>query len=297
VAWEHNGHTLTGLLGNVWSDYDGLDCDGDGVGETAYNITGGSEKDFHPIGGEEAAPALEAEKLADKSEAKVGDWINYTIRVNNTGNVTLTGVWAEDNLTSTAWTVGSLDPGQNYTNTTRYQVLLSDMPGPLFNELWANGTDPCGTEVNASSIETVNITNPKKLLCINGYKHDGCTGVPLSGWKIKANNSTQEWNATTDGNGFWRFCRLEDNDTYSVCEVMQPGWTQTSSPVCHTVTLAGFNITNINFTNQKMYCISGYKKDNCTGAPLPGWNITLTNATGTTSQLTGQDGKYEFCNL
>jgi len=133
--------------------------------------------------------------------------------------------------------------------------------------------------------------------CLSGYKLDGCTGLPLSGWKIKVNNSTQEWNTTTDGNGFWRICNLENNETYTVCEVLQPGWAQTSPMGCHTVPLAGINITNINFTNQKMYCISGYKKDNCTGAPLSGWNITLQNATGATSQLTGPDGKYQFCNL
>ena len=133
--------------------------------------------------------------------------------------------------------------------------------------------------------------------CLSGYKLDGCTGLPLSGWKIKVNNSTQEWNTTTDGNGFWRICNLENNETYTVCEVLQPGCAQTSPMGCHTVPLAGINITNINFTNQKMYCISGYKKDNCTGAPLSGWNITLQNATGATSQLTGPDGKYQFCNL
>ena len=40
--------------------------------------------------------------------------------------------------------------------------------------------------------------------CLSGYKIDGCTGLPLSGWKIIVNNSTHEWNDTTDVNGFWR---------------------------------------------------------------------------------------------
>jgi len=154
---------------------------------------------------------------------------------------------------------------------------------------WSNIT------TKAWSIATITYTYDDSR-CLSGYKFDGCTGLPLSGWKIKVNNSTHEWNTTTDGNGFWRICQLE-NDTYTVCEVLQPGWAQTSPMGCHTVPLAGINITNINFTNQKMYCISGYKKDNCTGAPLSGWNITLQNATGATSQLTGRDGKYEFCNL
>ena len=296
LSWTYAGSNLTGFLGNIWSDYAGFDCDGDGMGDTPYLIAGGSNRDYNPLGGVLSIPGLEAEKSADRSEAKVGDWINYTVRVNNTGNVNLTGVRVEDNLTGAVWNVGTLEPGQNYTNNTSYRVNQTDLPGPLANELRANGTDPCGGDVNDSAIETVNITS-HELLCISGYKFDGCTGLPLSGWRIKVNNSTQEWNTTTDGNGFWRVCRLEDNETYSVCEVMQPYWTQTSSPLCHTVTLAGFNITNLNFINQKLYCISGYKKDNCTGAPLPGWNITLTNATHTVSQLTGPDGKYEFCIL
>ena len=133
--------------------------------------------------------------------------------------------------------------------------------------------------------------------CLSGYKIDGCTGLPLSGWNVTVKNSTNyEWETTTDSNGFWQICQLE-NDTYTVCEVPQAGWTQTDPIGCYTKVLAGINITNLNFTNQKMYCISGYKLDNCTGAPLQGWNITLKNATKTVWQLTGANGKYEFCNL
>ena len=133
------------------------------------------------------------------------------------------------------------------------------------------------------------------LLCLSGYKKN-CTGWPLSGWKIMVNNSTQNWTATTDARGFWQVCNL-DNGTYTVCEVPQSGWTQTYPDGCHTVELAGYSKANINFTNQELKCISGYKLDACTKTPIPGWNITLNNATHTVSMLTGPDGRYEFCNL
>ncbi len=130
---------------------------------------------------------------------------------------------------------------------------------------------------------------------LSGYKKDGCTNLPLSGWKIIVTNSTHQWNATTDANGFWQVYNLT-NGTYTVCEALQPGWIQTSSPACHTVTLAGFAVANINFTNRRLHSISGYKLG-CNNSPISGWNITLKNDTHTASMLTGPDGRYEFCNL
>ena len=154
-TYEHSGRNLTGLLGNIWSDYAGGDCDGDGIGDIPYNITS-SEVDHHPIGGREAG--IEVEKVADRTEAEVGDVIFYTIWVNNTTPCPLTGVRARDNLTKTVWNVGDLAPGQSYTNATSYRVEETDLPGPVTNDLSANGTvESCGTEVNDSANETVSI--------------------------------------------------------------------------------------------------------------------------------------------
>ena len=93
----------------------------------------------------------------------------------------------------------------------------------------ATGSMPSGVAVDGTNVyvacygsNTLEIFQQPN--CLSGYKIDDCTGLPLSGWKIVVNNSSQEWNATTNAAGFWRVCNLASGN-YTVCEVPQPGWT------------------------------------------------------------------------
>ena len=47
LTYQYNNTTFTSYIGNFWSNYKGLDADGDGLGDTPYVID--SDEDHHPL--------------------------------------------------------------------------------------------------------------------------------------------------------------------------------------------------------------------------------------------------------
>jgi hypothetical protein len=147
-----------------------------------------------------------------------------------------------------------------------------------------------------NNLSNINFTNTLPA-CIEGFKMDE-KRQGLSGWTIRVTDSNGASKETvTDNHGFWQVCGLE-NGTYTVCEVLQPGWVRLSPPDCYTVAMTGMNVSNINFTNKQPHCISGRKYDNVTGHGLAGWTITATDNSGhATSTITNKTGYWKICGL
>ena len=49
ITYTYNGSTYTNYMGNYWSDYTGSDKNGDGIGDTSYEIVWREEYDYYPL--------------------------------------------------------------------------------------------------------------------------------------------------------------------------------------------------------------------------------------------------------
>ncbi|MBH0130282.1 DUF11 domain-containing protein [Salinibacterium sp. NK8237] len=111
---------------------------------------------------------LKSGALAAGSTGRAGDTVNFSIKLTNSGNVTLTSVSAADTLpdlsalTYGTWpsgTAGTLAPGQSVTATATYTLKQTDVDaGSVANTATGTGTPPIGAAVTSTSPATVPIT-------------------------------------------------------------------------------------------------------------------------------------------
>ena len=134
------------------------------------NDTDGNSTNDPTITGVPAAPSLEAVKIATGTGSRLGDLINYTITVRNTGNVTLTGIALVDTLTdvngaplilsngptfssgTNGATVDALPPGETLTFFAGFTITQAAInAGGVKNTVTVSGKDPAGQVVSDQS--------------------------------------------------------------------------------------------------------------------------------------------------
>ncbi|MFD8768638.1 DUF7507 domain-containing protein [Microbacterium oxydans] len=194
------GYTLTqadidaGEVTNT-AQVTGTPPEGDPVSATDDAVISGSE-----------APQLSLVKTADasgvQSPTRVGDPIDYTVLVTNTGNVTLTDVAVTDTLLggaiAYAWpgVPGTLAPGQSVTATGTHGVTQPDIEiGAVTNTASATSRDPNGAEVPAGPQSTTTPLNQLPALALEKEATPSFGTPPAPGELI-----TFSFTITNDGN-------------------------------------------------------------------------------------------------
>jgi len=115
------------LGGNYWSDYSGNDTNGDGFGDTLYNISGGSNKDYLPLMMPTGATLEGHVSFPGRGIPPDSKWIeNFTVRFFQGGNET---VWSPKNATTNStgvFNITGLDPG-TYNISIKNWTCLSEV--------------------------------------------------------------------------------------------------------------------------------------------------------------------------
>ena len=103
-------------------------------------------------------PSMELAKVSVETDfTMVGDTIDYTYDVVNTGNVTITGLSvSDDKIATVSCPVTTLLPGESTTCEATYTITQADLDaGFVTNNASATGTPPAGTLVDPTDSETV----------------------------------------------------------------------------------------------------------------------------------------------
>ena len=116
------------------------------------------------------SPAIDVTKTADKptiDDAKPGDAVTFTIKITNTGNVTLSKVALDDPMCGGEITlpVTALVPGESTTVKVTYEITQNDIDaGKITNTATVTGTAPDDSEVTDTASDNVTIPESPKIV-------------------------------------------------------------------------------------------------------------------------------------
>ena len=276
IAKTHGTNIVGGpyLGGNYWSDYNGVDLDGDKLGDTLlpYNCSGGIQNggDYHPL----IEIKVKGHKFNDIDGDGVWDRVNesglanWTIRLEGT---------AEDGSTVSLNTTTDGNGYYKFEDVPKGTYNLSE----LLKEGWIQTLPPApGTYmiyIANGGVEDKDFGN--RRFWVSGYKFNDINGdgvwdwvneSVLSNWTIKLEGTAEDGSTVsltniTDGNGYYRFENVPKG-TYTLSEILKVGWIRTCPPPpgTYTIDVTDDDVKGKNFGNRRFI---HYDENIIVGAP------------------------------
>jgi len=108
-------------------------------------------------------PGVRIEKSVDVDEASVGDTVNYTIEVRNTGDVSLRDVMVVDDIIDVEWDIGDLGRNDSISEDFEYEIQETDFVNGVFEniaEVTADSREGKASDTDDAVVEEETIDVP-----------------------------------------------------------------------------------------------------------------------------------------